>query len=82
MMIHGSGPYESTSTSAGHPPILHSAIGLGKIGCEVSSPAAGGDVLVGGSPTPGADGLQSFLVSPFVEPFDVVAAAQEAIPGL
>lgn len=35
-----------------------------------------------GSPTPGAGGLQGFLVPPFVEPLDVVAASQEAVPGL
>lgn len=35
-----------------------------------------------GSPTPGAGGLQGFLVPPFVEPLHVVVASQEAVPGL
>lgn len=50
--------------------------------CSVSSPAAGGDSLIFASPTPGAGGLQGFLVPPFVEPLDVVVASQKAVSGL
>lgn len=35
-----------------------------------------------GSSTPGAGGLQGFLVSPFVEPLDVAVASQEAVSRL
>lgn len=50
--------------------------------CNVSSPTAGGDSLIFASPTPGAGGLQSFLVPLFVEPLDVVVASQDAISRL
>lgn len=50
--------------------------------CSVSSPAARGDSLISGSPTPGARGLQSFLVSPLVVSLDVAVASQDAVPGL
>lgn len=42
----------------------------------------GDDSPIFDSPTPGAGGLQSFLVPPFVEPLDVVVASQEAVSGL
>lgn len=38
--------------------------------------------LMLGSPTPGAGGLQGFLVPPFVESLHVVVASQEAVSGL
>lgn len=52
------------------------------VSCNVSSPAAGGASLMFGSSTPGASGLQGFLVSPFVEPLHVAVASQEAISRL
>ena len=38
--------------------------------------------LMLGSPTPGAGGLQGFLMPPFVESLHVVVASQESIPRL
>lgn len=35
-----------------------------------------------GSPAPGACGLQSFLVSPLIEPLDIVAASQKSVSRL
>lgn len=42
----------------------------------------GAIVLIFGSPTPGAGGLQGLLVPPLVESLDVVVASQEAVSGL
>lgn len=70
--------------STNHLPVLLNTEGFrsGQESCSVSSPAAGGDILIAASSTPGAGGLQGFLVPPLVEPLDVVVASQEAISGL
>lgn len=86
IIIQWSSPYESKSTAF----CLMSSLSCITLGgsydqftsLPLQTGAEGGNCLVSGSPAPGARGLQCLLVSPLVEPLDVVVAAQEAVSGL
>lgn len=62
--------------------LLHNTEGLQFVKLQCLFPCSKGRQSSVGSSTPGAGGLQGFLVSPFVEPLDVAVASQEAVSRL